>query len=127
MREVTVSRTMQVAPDVAWAVLTDVRRWPDWGPSVRAATIDGGGNRIAAGSTGSVTTAVGVSVPFRITAWVDGRSWRWRVAGIPATSHEVRSIGTDRCEVSFGVPRLAAPYALVCRIALGRIADLLEH
>lgn len=126
MRRVEVSRTIAAPADAAWVVLTDVGVWPRWGPTVRSARIDGGGNTIAASSTGTVETVAGVSLPFRITDWEDGRSWGWDVASVPATTHHVRPVGSDRCEVAFGVPWLAAPYALVCRAALARIADVLE-
>lgn len=122
MRRLTTSRTIDVPAATAWTVLIDVRRWPEWGPSVRAAAPDGGGHLIGSGSTGVVTTAIGVQLRFRITDWIDGESWRWDVAGLPATGHTVRSLGQERCEVSFDVPWFEAPYLAVCRVALGRIA-----
>lgn len=126
MRTFEVARTVDASAAAAWALLVDVREWPRWGPSVRTASIDGGGHRIVEGATGAIVTVAGVSLPFRITEWEDGRRWGWRVASIPATTHHVRPIGANRCEVVFGVPWLAAPYALVCRSALARIAELLE-
>lgn len=126
MRAIEVTRTVEASADAAWAVLVDVREWPRWGPSVRNAVVDGGGHRIAEGATGTVETVARVSLPFRITEWEDGRRWGWRVGSIPATTHEVRPLDGDRCEIVFGVPWPAAPYAVVCRAALARIADLLE-
>lgn len=126
MREIHVSRTIDAPAAAAWDLLVDVRRWPEWGPSVRSASVDGDGHRIGADATGSVETVARVRLPYRVTSWVADRSWSWDVASLPATSHEVRPIDDRRCEVVFGVPLLAAPYAAVCRIALGRIASALE-
>lgn len=126
MRELEVARSIDAPASAAWLLLTDVREWPRWGPSVRSASIDGGGDRIGPESTGRVRTVAGLALPFRITSWEDGRSWSWRVARVPATTHHVRPLGTGRCEVAFGVPWPAAPYAAVCRLALARIADALE-
>ncbi len=121
MRQSHVSCTIDAPADAAWRILIDVRRWPEWGPSVRSATVDGDGHEISSGATGTVTTAVGLTLPYRITAWEPARTWTWRVGSIPATSHTVRPLTDRRCEVSFGVPWVAAPYLAVCRIALGRI------
>lgn len=125
MRELDVGRMIEAPAEAAWALLTDVRTWSQWGPTVRGAEIDGGGDRIGPGVTGSVRTIAGVSLPFRITDWEDGRCWSWNVASLPATSHHVRPLGDRRCEVAFGVPWPAAPYAMVCRVALRRIDALL--
>lgn len=107
----------------AWALLTDLDRWPIWGPTVAGASLDEP-EAFVAGATGRVRTSLGPTLPFTITAVTDDgttRSWSWRVAGIPATGHEVVEVDPDRCEVGFGVPRLAAPYLVVCNLALDRI------
>ena len=124
MRRIQVARTIDAPAAAAWDVLVDVRAWPEWGPTVRSASVDDGGVRIRAGATGTLTTLVGVPLAFEITEWVDGERWAWNVARLPATGHTVRSVAPDRCEVAFDVPVLAAPYAAVCRVALGRIAAL---
>jgi hypothetical protein len=36
----------------------------------------------------------------------------------------VEPLGPDRCRLSFGVGWVALPYLAVCRVAIGRIADL---
>ena len=124
-----IEREVAADPADAWGLLTDVERWPQWGPSVRAAGLDG--DAFEAGVTGWVRTPVGIRLNFEITDVEDGtdrsgeRRWGWRVAGLPATEHRVRPLGPARCRVAFGVPRIAAPYALVCRRALVRIERLL--
>ena len=120
---VVVNRFVPAAPEAVWDLLVDTTRWPEWGPSVTSVELDHDGSRIRAGSTGRVRTAVAVWVPFRITDFNDARRWSWVVAGIPATSHTIES-APGGCRVGFGVPVLAAPYALVCRAALERIDRL---
>ncbi|MEO6125408.1 MAG: SRPBCC family protein [Ilumatobacteraceae bacterium] len=114
-----ISRTMDVSAKDAFAIFIDLDRWPEWGPSVRSATIDDGPMRL--GSTGVVTTTVGVRLPYIVTSFVSGKSWAWTVAGVPATDHLVEPLGPGRCRVTFGVPLVAAPYMAVCAIALRRI------
>ncbi len=117
-----VDREVAAPAAVAWLLLSDPDRWPEWGPTVRRAELDG--DRLGLGATGRVTTVVGISLPFRVTGYEEGRRWSWRVAGIPATDHLVENQGADRCRVAIGVPLLAAPYAAVCRLALRRIERL---
>lgn len=71
------------------------------------------------GSRGRIRTIGGVWLPFEVGS--DGtRRWTWRVAGVPATGHEVEPVG-DGSRVTFEVPLLAAPYAVVCWVALRRL------
>jgi hypothetical protein len=60
-----------------------------------------------------------------VTHFDPGHRWVWRVAGIPATGHRVEPVAAG-CRVVFEVPLPALGYAAVCRIALGRIARLVE-
>ncbi len=117
-----VDREVAAPAAVAWALLSGPDRWPEWGPTVRGAELDA--DRLGPGVTGRITTAVGVRLPFEVTRYEEGQRWSWRVLGIPATDHLVEPLGADRCRVRFGVPVFAAPYALVCRAALGRIEGL---
>lgn len=126
MRLVTVTRTIDASSEAAWSLITHVADWPRWGSSIRSATLDDGGAQIGPCATGSVTTIVGVRLPFTVTDYVDGVSWRWNVAGLPATGHGVRASGSGGCEVWIDIPIVAAPYAAVCRLALRNIAEILE-
>jgi hypothetical protein len=119
---VRVSREVDAPAEAAWRVLTDTREWPAWGPSV-VEVIVSPGPVLTAASRGRVKTALGVWLPFRVTRFEEGARWDWVVAGVPATGHLVEPLGPGRCLVSFEVPTWAAPYALVCRAALGRIAE----
>lgn len=119
-----VARVLAAAPAAAWQVLTDLDAWPHWGPSVTAAETTDGARRLTPGARGRVRTPAGIWIPFVVTALEPGHRWSWRVAGVPATGHRVEP-HPEGCRVVFEVPVLAAPYALVCRVALGRIAGLL--
>jgi hypothetical protein len=117
-----VAAELDTASARAWELLADTAHWPEWGPSVVA--VEPAGVMVEPGLRGRVWTVAGFSVPFEITAVESGRSWRWRVAGVAATGHRVEPLGPGRCRVVFEVPAWAAPYALVCRMALGRLARL---
>lgn len=122
MSKLWTRRTIDAPGDVLWTLLTDPDHWPAWGPSVRSAEIDG--PRLEAGTTGTVTTAIGIDLPFEITSFEPGVQWSWKVAGVPATDHRVEALAPARCRVGFGVPAWAAPYLAVCRLALRRLDAL---
>ena len=122
----SISRSIAAPPDVVWRLLTDLDAWSQWGPSVAGASIDTGSNdtgELRLGTRGTVRTAAGVSLPFEVTRFGDGRRWAWKVAGVPATDHRVAPT-TDGCRVTFGVPWWAPGYLAVCAIALRRIERL---
>lgn len=124
VRTVDVSRELATSPAAAWDVLVDTRRWPAWGPSVRAVACDPPVlERV--GQAGRLRGPLGPWVPFEVTELEPGRRWGWRVAGVPATGHRVEPTAAG-CRVVFEVPLVALPYAAVCRVALARIADLVE-
>lgn len=117
----SLSRTIAAEPAAVWGLLVDLDAWPRWGPSVAGASLDG--DRLQLGSRGTVRTAVGVSLPFEVTRFEEGRRWAWSVAGVPATDHRVRPTAHG-CEVTFGVPWWAPGYLAVCALALRRIERL---
>lgn len=121
-----VGRDLAAPAAVAWDVLVDTTRWPDWGPTVAGAEITAGGDgpRIGLGTTGAVRTPLGLSLSFRITELDPGRRWAWAVGGVAATAHRVEALGASRCRVTFEVPRWAAPYLAVCAVALRRLERL---
>lgn len=123
-RHLWTRRTIDATPEAAWALLTDLDRWADWGPSVTGATLDEPG-RFETGATGRIHTVVGLDLPYELTDVVDGRRWSWDVGGIAATAHEVEPVDGG-VRVSFGVPVWAPPYLAVCALALRRIDSLLR-
>lgn len=122
MRQLWVTAEIDAPASAVWDLLVDPAMWPEWGPSVRAASIEGG--ILALGARGEVSTALGPTLAFEITAFERGSRWAWKVGGVNATDHRVEPLGTDRCRVGFGVGWLAGPYLAVCRIALGRLEQL---
>ena len=112
-----------------WDELVDLSCWPRWGPTVRSARLDDGTGRLHAGATGSVQTALGLRLPFRVDTWRDDgprRTWSWRVAGVPATDHTVIAKGPSRCRVEMSVPWWASAYLGVVAVALRRIRSRAE-
>lgn len=124
MRTIWTSGELAAPAPAVWEVLIDFDAWPRWGPSVRSAEVDGG--ELRAGARGTVRTAAGVALPFEITAFEPGARWAWKVGGIDATDHRVEVLGPERCRLSFGIAWPAAPYLAVCRVAIGRIGDLVS-
>jgi hypothetical protein len=119
----SVDRVIAAAPSAAWHILVDVAAWPLWGPSVRRAKLRDGATELSLGTRGDVWTAVGVRMPFVITEFDPGSRWTWKVAGVPATGHQVTA-DPGGCRVRFEVPWWASAYLPVCSVALGRIERL---
>lgn len=117
-----IGRNIEAPARLVWAVMTDVAMWPRWGPSV--STVESTDRHIKFGSTGRVRIPLGLWLPFEVTSMSPGRSWSWRVGGVAATGHRVEPLGNSRCRLVFEIPYWAAPYALVCRVAAGRIAQI---
>jgi uncharacterized protein YndB with AHSA1/START domain len=122
MKQLWATAEIEAPAATLWALLVDLDAWPQWGPSVRRASVEGG--VLAAGARGKVETAVGATLDFEVTRFEPGRRWAWKVRGLDATDHRVEPLGQDRCRVSFGVAWPAAPYLAVCRIALRRLERL---
>ena len=72
--------------------------------------------------TDTSKTVLGVWAPFRITKFEAHRFWDWTVYNVPATGHLVEPLDSRRTRATFVVPKWAAPYGLVCRRALLKIA-----
>ena len=125
MRSLTASAEVRVPAEIVWQHLTRYERWPEWGVSIRS--VDAPGERVEPGAVGHVTTVVGVRLPFVITEVEPGASWCWRVAGIPATGHEVTGIDSHRCVVRFTVPWPFAPYLLVLNASLRKLRAFAEQ
>jgi len=115
---------IEAPADQIWSLLTTFRRWPEWGPSVRA--VEAEVDVLGPGVSGWVQTAVGLWLPFRIDDFEAGRAWGWSVAGIPATGHRVTPLSDARTRVVFTVPRLFLPYRWVLSRALRRLKRIAE-
>jgi len=137
-RRWSVSRRIAAPAPVVWRLLTDIRFWPLWGPSITGAELEGSGPAgaeyvLRTGSRGRVRTVAGVSLAFAVTSFEEGSvrdggdengsAWSWAVAGVAATGHAVVA-APGGCRVTFTVPWWAPPYLLVCALALRRIDRL---
>ncbi|MDX2088624.1 MAG: SRPBCC family protein [Kofleriaceae bacterium] len=123
-RMLEVSRDIGAPVEAAWRLLVDTATWPQWGITVRG--LESTDRCMRLGSRGRVRTVGGLWVPFEVTSFEDGRAWTWYVGGIASIGHRVVPTSTGRCRVTFELPWLAWPYAVVCRLALRRIARMLE-
>ena len=115
--------------ELAWREIIELGNWPQWGPTVRAARVDDGSGRVSEDATGAVQTPLGLWLPFRVVQWHEAgpeRSWSWRVAGVPATTHSVTAQGASRCRVEMSVPLVASAYLSVVALALLRIRRRVE-
>jgi hypothetical protein len=118
---VTVLRsTIDIAspPGRVWDLIARFEHWPAWGTTVEAVEPPAGQVRV--GVKGRVKTIVGPWLPFEITAVIEGVSWGWKVAGIPATGHQIEPIDTG-CRVTFTAPVWAPFYLPVLHRALVRL------
>jgi hypothetical protein len=122
---IEISRDMHVSADKLWNLITDTSRWIVWGPSIRA--VDSPDQFIHKGSRGRVKVVFGLWLNFRITELEAGRYWSWSVSGIHATGHRIEMLDNNTCRLVFEVPLFAAPYIIICQLALKRIASILEH
>jgi uncharacterized protein YndB with AHSA1/START domain len=119
----SVTRHIDAPAEAVWKVLTDLDAWPQWGPTVSGADLDG--DELRLGASGRVHTPFGVALPFRITEFIPGRRWAWSVAGVPATAHGVEPVN-DGCRASMAAPWWAPAYLPVLVIALQRIEKMLS-
>ena len=124
MNQARTAIEIDAPPGKVWSHLTEVRYWPEWGPSVRAVELDLEGEAIGAGVTGRVQTAVGIWLPFEITRFEAERYWDWSVAGFRATGHRLTALAEHRTRVEFTVPRIFKPYVWVLDRGLRRLERL---
>jgi len=124
LSHISVDRIFKAHPERAWDLLTDTTKWRLWGPTVRSVTCSD--RYIRKGSWGKVCTPIGLWVPFLITEYEHENYWAWKVAGIQATGHRLIQFSTNSCIVAFELPLYWLPYVIVCRLALKRMAGLLE-
>ena len=122
---VSVGKYYPASPLSVWDLITDTVKWPQWGPTVKK--VQCSERFIRKGSEGRVLTAFGIWLPFVITEYEHARFWSWAVASVKATGHRIQAAQTGGCQLWFEVPIIAAPYTMVCHMALVRIKNLLSE
>ena len=122
---VSVGKRYHYPPPVLWDIITDTEKWPLWGPTVRR--VQSPDRYIRKGSRGRVCTSFNIWLPFEIIEYEHACFWNWKVASIKATGHRLQDVDAEGCILWFDVPLVAAPYALICRMALGQIEKLLSE
>jgi hypothetical protein len=123
--QISVGKMFLASTQTIWELMTDTTQWPRWGPTVKA--VRSSERYIRKGSKGQVLTAVGIWLPFVITEYEHKCRWRWKVASIRATGHRVQPADAGGCYLWFDVPVVAAPYLIICRMALNRIEDIVSN
>jgi len=121
--QVSIGKFYHTLPQIVWDVITDTAQWPQWGPTVKSVQFPE--RFIRQGSKGRVLTTFGIWLPFVVYEYENACFWRWKVANIKATGHRIQVNEAGGCYLWFDVPMIAAPYALVCHMALVRIERLL--
>jgi hypothetical protein len=119
---VSVGKFYSASPPLVWNLITDTAQWPRWGPTVKSVRLKE--RFIRNDSRGLVLTAFGIWLPFVIVECEHGSFWSWKVAYINATGHRIQP-ANGGCVLWFEVPIIAAPYILICQVALNRIQNLL--
>lgn len=123
--QVSVGKCYLALPLIVWDLITDTVKWPQWGPTVKRVQCPE--RFICKGTQGQMLTAFGIWLPFVITEYEHASFWSWNVASVKATGHRIQAAKTGGCYLWFEVPIIAAPYTLVCQMALGRIKNLLSE
>ena len=121
---IEIGQAVEAPSDEVWNIMTDTSLWPRWGPSIRR--VECADRHIRAGSTGRVQLVSGIWIKFVVTGLAEGRYWSWNVLGVRATGHRVEPIDQTHCLAIFEVPIFAAPYVIVCKLALHRIRKLVR-
>ena len=119
---ISIGKFYSASPRAVWDLITDTAKWPHWGPTVKGVRLPE--RFIRNGSQGRVLTVFGIWIPFMVVRFEDGIFWSWKVVSINATGHRIQA-KDGGCNLWFEVPVIAAPYILVCKVALNRIQNML--
>jgi uncharacterized protein YndB with AHSA1/START domain len=99
--------TFEIAapPELVWAILVDVERWPEWTGSMREVTkLDG--DELAAGKTVRVRQPRMPALIWEVSELEPGKSFSWRSSSPGITTlgtHRVRPAAGSRTKVTLGI------------------------
>lgn len=121
---IRVTRTSSAPAERLWAVLSDVRRWPEWLPTVDAVTPLQPNRPDEVGASYTVAQPGLPRAVWTITSVDEGRAFTWESA-----SPGIRSVGTHELHpgsdgtttIDLGIA-WSGPLAPLLRMALGRKA-----
>lgn len=121
----TVTRKGPASAGAMWARYVDPKRWPEWSPHIRDASLP---SPIKAGTHGEVRSFFGLRIPVHVLA-VDSkkRTWSWEasIAGASVTMVHVVRDGETEVRLS-GPDWLVRLYAPLAGVALGRLVRVTE-
>src|SRR4051812_22203291 len=121
---IEVLRQSTAPADRLWSLMSAVRRWPQWLPTVDAVTALEPGRPDEVGARYTVEQPSLPRAVWTITALHPGRSFTWESTqpGIRSVgTHELRPIADGRTTIVLGLA-WSGPLAPVVRLALGRKA-----
>ena len=119
MTDYTVSIDIQAPPDRVWAIMSDIRRWHEWTPSVTSIRrLDEGPLRV--GSRAMIRQPKVPPALWRVTEIEEGRRFSW-VTGTPIA----RATGRHSVEPTPGGSRatLALEYSGLLGALVARLLD----
>jgi Polyketide cyclase / dehydrase and lipid transport len=76
------------APDRVWQVWSDINRWPEWNPDMKASHLDG---PLKLGATGNIDTRSGGKHDVVVTQFEQGRSFELESTALPGTKMAIRA------------------------------------
>lgn len=124
MATVAVQRSfvVEVGPEVAWARLAQVERWPEWASHITSATLSPGA--LGPKSSGVLRIRRLGDNAFEMTAWEPPDRWEW-TGGIPGArivyDHRFEATADGGATTLTWVVALDGPLAPVIRPMFSRI------
>lgn len=82
------SQETSAAPGAVWRVWSDVNRWPEWNPDMKASRLDG---PLKLGATGMIDTRSGGKHDVVVTHFEEGRSFELESTALPGTKMAIRA------------------------------------
>jgi polyketide cyclase/dehydrase/lipid transport protein len=76
------------SPDRVWQVWSDINRWPEWNPDMKASRLDG---PLKLGATGNIDTRSGGKHDVVVTQFEQGRSFELESTALPGTKMAIRA------------------------------------
>jgi Polyketide cyclase / dehydrase and lipid transport len=76
------------SPDRVWQVWSDINRWPEWNPDMKASRVDG---PLKLGATGNIDTRSGGKHDVVVTQFEQGRSFELESTALPGTKMAIRA------------------------------------